>query len=100
MSTKTDLIQFAYCISRNDSDRTLTTECLFRFLEYKIDRNQENFVTETFGYWDNEIGLSDLRPTRILSRRRRNLQEKILKSSVILIRNESINELDTLKYDL
>lgn len=55
-------------------------------------------MTEMFGHWDDKMGLSDLRETRILSRRRRNLKGKVLKSTVILIKNESINELDTLKY--
>lgn len=55
------------------------------------------FISEVFGYWNENGGLLDLRITRILSRRRRDLQGKILKSTVILIKNESISQLDDLR---
>lgn len=66
---------------------------------YKLDEEQTNFTRETFGYWSSENGLVDLRETRILSRRRRNLRKKVLKSTLIVVNtNSSINHLDDLRY--
>lgn len=56
------------------------------------------FIDETFGYWSNENGLTDLRESRILSRRRRDFRGKILKSTLIVTQNESISQLDDLRY--
>lgn len=39
----------------------------------------------------------DLRETRILSRRRRNLNGKILKSIAVVTNNDTINHLDDIK---
>lgn len=58
---------------------------------------QSSFIHENFGSWNEENGLLDVRVTKILSRRRRDLQRKRLRSTVILIKNESISQLDDLQ---
>lgn len=63
---------------------------------YKIDKNSP-FINERFGYWNQEIGLIDLRETRILSRRRRDFRGKVLKSTLVLTKNQSIHKLDDLR---
>lgn len=65
---------------------------------YKIDRHQSNFISEPFGWWENGIGLTDQRETRILSRRRRNFRGKLLKSTLVLVKNDSVAHLDEIKY--
>lgn len=47
-----------------------------------------------FGYWNDSSGLIDSRETRILSRRRRNLNGKVLKSIAVVTNNDSIGHLD------
>ncbi|XP_031630864.1 ionotropic receptor 75a-like [Contarinia nasturtii] len=62
-------------------------------LVYKIDK-ESHFINETFGYWNVENGLTDLRVTRILSRRRSDFRGKVLKSTLIVTKNESIDQLN------
>lgn len=54
-------------------------------------------MLEQFGYWSSNDGLTDLRETRILSRRRRNLNGKILKSIAVITDNKTIGHLDDMK---
>lgn len=53
-------------------------------------------IYENFGVWSNEKGFVDLRATRILSRRRRNLQGHQLKASTVFMEKgeESYTDLD------
>lgn len=69
---------------------------ILSFLVYKVDEHSP-LIHEIYGYWSAERGLTDLRETRILSRRRRNLREKVLKSTLILTRNDTHKYLDDLK---
>lgn len=56
------------------------------------------FIDEIFGHWSYENGLSDLRESKIISRRRRNFRGQVLKSVQVVTKNESINLLDDLQY--
>lgn len=61
---------------------------------YKIDKFHEHFLSEPFGYWNTKNGLLDLRETKIVSKRRRDLREKVLKSIIIITdSNSSIGHL-------
>lgn len=69
---------------------------ILSFLVYKVDE-QSPFIHEIYGYWSIEQGLTDLRETRILSRRRQNLRGKVLKSTLVLTRNDTHKHLGDLK---
>lgn len=60
---------------------------------YKIGR-ETALIYESFGVWTRVNGLVDLRTTRILSRRRRNLQGHQLKASAALPTEGSENHTD------
>lgn len=64
---------------------------------YKIDKQQLDFIQETFGYWNYDGGLTDLRESRILSRRRKDLRGKVLKSIMVISKNETLEKLDDIK---
>lgn len=67
------------------------------FKVYKVDQYQLDFIPETFGYWNNDAGLTDLRESRILSRRRKDLRGKVLKSIMVVTKNETLEKLDDIK---
>lgn len=67
-----------------------------KILVYKIDQNQ-SFIHEKFGLWTVDNGLIDLRETRIISRRRRDLRGKALKATVVLLHKDSIHQLTDLR---
>lgn len=64
---------------------------------YKIDRQQLDFISETFGYWSNDGGLTDLRKNRVLSSRRKDLRGKVLKSIIVITQNDTLKKLDDIK---
>lgn len=63
-------------------------------LVYKIEKHHENLTKEPYGRWSYETGIEDLRASRILAQRRRNLMGKRFKASIVILHNDSINHLD------
>lgn len=61
---------------------------------FKIDKQQLDFTWETYGHWSIDGGLTDLRESRVVARRRRDLQGKVLKSIIVVLKNETIKNLD------
>lgn len=59
-----------------------------------MDESFNELIVEHFGYWDYDKGLDDRRGTTILSRRRRDLQGRLFKSSMVLLNKNSINDLE------
>jgi hypothetical protein len=64
---------------------------------YKREQTPEELVMEHFGNWSEEGGLHDVRETRVLARRRRNLMQFNFKVSMVIIHNDSLNHLADLK---
>lgn len=60
---------------------------------YKIGKHRP-FIYENFGVWSSNYGLLDLRPTRILSRQRRNLQGHRLIAPTVFFHEGSENNTD------
>lgn len=58
-------------------------------------------IYEDFGVWSHDGGLVDLRITRILSRRRRNLQRHQLRAATVFMEKGSENntDLDDFQYE-
>lgn len=63
------------------------------FLVYKIVKDMARNIHEQFGEWTAERGIQDNRLTRIISRRRRNLQGHTLPTSMVILYNDSLNHL-------
>lgn len=63
---------------------------------YRIEATTEN-IYENYGFWNKTNGLTDLRTTSILARRRKNLRGKLLTASVVLTNNDSVNHLTDYK---
>lgn len=59
---------------------------------YKIELTWTN-IYENYGFWNKTNGLTDLRSTNVLSRRRKNLKGKVLTASIVLTNNDTINHL-------
>lgn len=57
-------------------------------------------IYENFGHWNFQNGLSDIRTTRVLSRRRRNLKGYRLIAPMVFTQNGSENHLDLDDYRL
>lgn len=51
-------------------------------------------IFEDFGTWNREGGLNDMRTTRILSKRRRNLQGHQFKGSAVFPNKDSEKHMD------
>lgn len=64
---------------------------------YKISKLDSQVIFEDFGHWSPRKGLVDRRQLRILSRRRRNLHGMVIKSAIVLLNNESINQMDDMR---
>lgn len=62
-------------------------------IAYKIGM-ESPLIIENFGLWNREEGLHDFRKTRILSRRRRNLQRHQFKATGVFMREGSENHTD------
>lgn len=52
-----------------------------------------NAIYEIFGKWQLENGLEDLRTTRVISKRRKNLMGHNFEVSMVLVSNDSLNHL-------
>lgn len=50
-------------------------------------------IHEYFGTWSLDRGIEDKRTTRIISRRRRNLQRHTLPASMVILNNDSLSHL-------
>lgn len=70
----------------------LKRRVIWKFVVYKIEPFSET-IYETFGYWSVKTGLVNLMKSKVLSQRRRNLRRKILRASVVLLQNDSVNHL-------
>lgn len=57
-------------------------------------------VHEFFGQWNLRDGIQDNRPSRILSRRRRNLHGHLLGVSMVVTNNDTLNHLTDYRYVL
>lgn len=57
-------------------------------------------IYENFGYWSLQTGLVDIRTTRILSRRRKNLKGHLLKAPMVFPHANSEKHLDLDDYRL
>lgn len=62
------------------------------FSVYKTEPFAET-IYEPFGYWSVKTGLANLRDTKVLSERRRNLRGKSLRVSAVILNNDSLNHL-------
>lgn len=60
---------------------------------YKIAETKP-LIYEDFGQWSHTRGLIDLRPTRILSRRRRDLKGHQFKATAVFVEEGSENHTD------
>lgn len=69
------------------------------FSVYKIARGYP-LIYEDFGYWSQDEGISDLRITRVLSKRRRNLRGHQLIGATVFMNKESDNHTDLDDYRL
>ncbi|XP_059610088.1 glutamate receptor 2-like [Phlebotomus argentipes] len=49
---------------------------------------------EAYGEWDSKVGIRDFRSTRVLSRRRSNLHQTLLTTSIVITNPDSVNHLD------
>lgn len=65
----------------------------FFSIAYKISKG-DSMIYEDFGMWSSENGLIDLRVSRILSRRRRNLKGHRLIAPTVFIQKGSENHTD------
>lgn len=63
------------------------------WIVYQIERG-DPFITEDFGHWSFEGGLVDLRASRVLARRRRNLQRHQFRAATVFIEPGSENHTD------
>lgn len=70
----------------------------FPHLVYKISRNMTKNIYENFGKWTAKQGIQDDRSTRIISRRRKNLQGQLLGVSMVILFNDSLNHLSDYRY--
>lgn len=61
---------------------------------YKIERHHMTLIKEPYGRWTYDTGIEDVRVSRVLSERRRNLMGKTFKASIVILHNDSINHLD------
>lgn len=59
---------------------------------YRIDKYMEA-IHEVYGFWSTESGLVDQRSSRIVSRRRVDLQGKVITSSFVVLNNDSIHHM-------
>lgn len=66
---------------------------------YQIGRN-EPFIYDDFGHWSYEDGLVDLRTSRVLARRRRNLQGHQFRAATVFLEAGSENRTDLDDYQL
>lgn len=56
---------------------------------------ESELIEEIYGKWSNENNsFTDLRSTKITSRRRQNLRRTILKASMVITNNDTLNHLD------
>lgn len=65
---------------------------------YKTHANSSVVYYENFGVWDPNNGFVDERSTRILSKRRRDLQGQVISIAMVLTNNDSINHLTDYRY--
>ncbi|XP_055678016.1 glutamate receptor 1-like [Lutzomyia longipalpis] len=63
---------------------------------YRINRDFP-INHEDYGGWEPRVGITDIRPTRILSRRRSNLQRTLLTASIVITNPDTENHLDDYK---
>lgn len=77
-----------------------SNDFLFLGSAYKISK-ETPFIYEKFGLWNQQKGLIHARETRIVSRRRRNLQGHLFKAAAVYIYEGSENhvDLDDYKFD-
>lgn len=64
---------------------------------YKREHIPDQLVVERFGEWSSSGGLHDVRDTRVLANRRRNLMGMQFRSSSVIIHNDSLNHLTDFK---
>lgn len=56
--------------------------------------SNSNLTFEEFGKWNEHDRLLDTRPSRIISRRRKDLQGTLLNTAVVIVNNDTLNHLD------
>lgn len=67
---------------------------LFRlYPAYRISEGQP-IISEEYGSWDTTVGLLDIRKTRIVSNRRRNLHGHQLVAASVFMNSDSVNHVD------
>lgn len=64
---------------------------------FKREQTPNQLVWEPFGIWTLNDGLRDIRETRVLARRRRNLMGLELVASMVIVHNDSLDHLTDFK---
>lgn len=65
-----------------------------RQIVYKTESARMDLIVETYGKWMLSSGIEDMRQSKVLVQRRRNLMGKHFKSSLVILNNDTWNHLD------
>lgn len=60
---------------------------------FKREQTADKLVVEQFGSWSPDSGMEDVRESRVLARRRRDLMGMHFIISTVIIHNDSLNHL-------